>query len=123
MKKLFVLWSVLVAVVLSSGCGAKDGNVIAVESTPVQTEIQKGDEMKSQAIVIFKEGVSYDEAEKILEGYSIVVVKQYKTLSEQNNQLYLEVKSSKTTEEMVETLQKDSAVHSVSANRKSKLMD
>ncbi len=118
MKKLLFLCAATVAVVSSSGCAAKDTNF---ENTPVEIETQKSDVMQSEAIVVFNKGITLGEAKKIVEGYGIAVVKTYKTLSEQNNQLYLLVKSSATTEELVKTLKNDSAVHSVSPNRKNRL--
>lgn len=118
MKKLLVFCAAAVAIVSSSGCAAKDTNI---ENTPAKVETHKSDAMQNEAIVVFNKGIALSEAKKILEGYGIVVVKTYKTLSEQNNQLYLLVKSASTTEEMVKTLKNDSSVHSVSPNRKNRL--
>ena len=123
MKRVGELY-VLLAIVMvsSSGCMAKesDFNSTVIKSSAVYMKEEKK-VMKSEAIVIFKKGVTLDEAKNILAGHGIVIIKKYKALSAQNNQLYLSVRSSMRAEELVETLQKNSSVHSASANRKSGL--
>lgn len=74
--------------------------------------------MKGEAIVVFKKGVTFDEAEKVLAASDMKIVKQYRALSEQNGELYLLVKSSRSSEEMVRILRSEKRVKSVSSNQR-----
>ncbi len=118
MKKTLMICSTMAIMLLSSGCMAKEDSSKRVV---VKKETLKDSNMQGEAIVVFKEGVTLDEAKEILKRHNAVVSKEYKSLSKQNNRLYLSVRSPESSDMLVKGLQNDNAVYSVSANRKNNL--
>ncbi len=111
------------AVVLTAGSAAAE-NTLQAETAIVgeQPSAKMADHAaKGEVIVVFNKGMTYEEAVKVAEGYGMEVAKYYKTLSEQNDQPYMLLRSSNSTESMLQQLQNDTHVASVSSNQRRSL--
>jgi hypothetical protein len=72
--------------------------------------------MTSEAIVIFKKGVSYEKAMAVIRSYGMEVKHYYKTLSKRNNKRYMLLGSSMPEQKMLQLLKSDPHIESVSSN-------
>lgn len=89
----------------------------AQESANVEEQNSTAASQKTAAkvIVVFKEGMTYDEAAEAAAAHGMKVSHYYKSLSERSNKPYMALESSsQSAEEMVRSLKNDPRVDSVS---------
>jgi len=101
--------------------GCADSKIATYENlqTSSKNEYQKHIKeiaMTSEAIVIFKKGVSYEKAIAVVGSYDMKVKHYYKTLSKRNNKHYMLLGSSMSVQRMLQLLKSDPLIQSVSLN-------
>ena len=70
----------------------------------------------SEAVVVFKKGLSVDRAKRIVGDYGFEVVKVYEKISQSSHMPMLHIRSNLPMREMLHLLKSDPRVHSVSPN-------
>lgn len=87
------------------------------DSANAEGQIDSVDSQKTpaQVIVVFKEGITHDEAVEAAAGYGMKAVRYYKSLSEHSNKVHLLLQSaSLSAEETVQRLKNDPRVETAS---------
>jgi len=83
------------------------------EKTEHQKRI-KNREVESEAIVMFKKGTTIQTAKEIINGYGMHVVKVYESISVSTHKPMLHIRSSLPIQKMIQLLQENPKISSVS---------
>jgi len=115
MKYMLILPFVNMAI---AGCNSS----IPVQNDTAQTTVHQTEQLKqkriSEAIVVFRKGMSIQEAREVIASYGMQVLKVYTTISESTQKPMLHIASSLPMEEMMQQLRKDPYITSISSNYK-----
>jgi len=125
MKNILILVFVNTAFVgCSNSTPAQHDNLQTVSPQKIeyQKKIQNKD-VKSEAIVVFKKGVTVQTAKEIIEAYGMHVLKVYKNISVSTNMPMFHIRSSLPTQKMMQLLGKNTKVSSVSPDHVRHLED
>ena len=84
----------------------------------VVSQIKQDQNKLTEAIVVFKKGMTIRDAKEVVISYGMQVLKVYTAISESTHKPMLHIGSSLPMEEMMQQLGKDSRISSVSPNYK-----
>ena len=123
LKKFHTAVLALLSLFSLTGCSTAASEGTNAQETHTAAETVQTQESVMRVIVVFKEGVTYNEAVEAAAAYGMKVSIYYKTLSARSNKINMALESSSLqAEEMVRLLQNDPRVEALSIDYQRKPM-
>jgi ERCC4-related helicase len=117
MKYILILPFVNIGIVgCNSSIPIQNDNAQAVTKKIEQQKAEENKNIVSEVIIVFKEGITVQEAKDIIDTYGMQVLKVYESISISTRKPMLHVGSSLPMKETIQLLRKDPQIFSISPN-------
>ena len=99
----------------SSSADRKESQMISPPTVKI-TENKQDEKNISEVIVVFKKGITLEEAKKVIASYGMQILKVYKKISDSTGTVMLHISSTLPIEKTLQQLCTDNRILSVSPN-------